>query len=284
MLLVEFRQKSKELLSTIYGEKEATSLLDILVQERLGLSNYTHIVEPNYTITNKELSLLGTDIQRLKDNEPLQYILGYTDFCGHRFKVDKNVLIPRPETEILCNKAIEIARQYDFDPNILDICTGSGCIAWTMSFACPNSKIYGIDISEKALALAKNQFQTSVNKPTFIKEDIFLLEEKDLFKEKSIDILLSNPPYILEKEKEKMSSNVLDYEPHIALFTPDESPLLFYEELAKITKKLLSEKGVAIFEINDKLVEQTKDLFSSFSKTDILFDQYDKPRFLVVSQ
>ena len=233
---------------------------------------------------------------RLQSGEPIQYVVGKAEFCGHTFKVDKNVLVPRPETELLVREAIKLAarikqRRIPYgrtaDPvRILDLCTGSGNIAWTVALAVPGSRVVGVDNSEGALDVARSQNFSSEMKasgaqaPTFVNADVLDTEQEFNFGE--FDLILSNPPYVMESERSQMRKNVLDFEPSSALFVPDTNPLLFYKAIARWSERFLAPEGKGLTEINEALGKETEAVFkdSGFVQTDIVKDFYDKNRFI----
>lgn len=260
MLLAEFIRESTASLSSVYPEREASSIVTILCAERLGVKSYTHIVEPGRTVPPENATALASDIGRLLDGEPLQYVLGFSDFCGRRFKVTPDVLIPRPETAELADM---IVRESAGGERILDLCTGSGCIAWTLANEIPSSEVVGVDVSPEALAVARAQDLGRT--PSFVEADI--LKAPCGFG--TFDVLVSNPPYIMEGEKASMRRNVLAYEPALALFVPDNDPLLFYVAVAEWALRLLNGSGRGYVEINDSLGPQTAQLFSSRGFRDV---------------
>lgn len=276
MLLSEFLAKGTADLSALYPREEAESMLHFLCREMLGTERYTHIIDPKYKVADDMLPALRQALLRLRGGEPLQYVLGYEDFCGHRFNVSPDVLIPRPETQMLVEEAVKIAPP---EARILDLCTGSGCIAWSLAMALPSASVTATDISDAALSVASAQPFDIPNRPVFLKADV-------LAPPPSIgpfDIVLSNPPYIMEREKGAMRGNVLDYEPHLALFVPDDDPLRFYRGVAEWASVLLVPGGKGIVEINEALGEETKGLFekSGFSKTSLRPDFFGKNRFVI---
>lgn len=296
MFLTDFIKESIEKLGSIYPSSESRSIVMMLCESVLGTKNYTHIVEPAYEIPVSKEEVLNVDVQRLMQGEPIQYVIGKGTFCGLDFQVTRDVLIPRPETEMLCKEAIKIGNMIyrmrspygkKAKPvTILDLCTGSGCIAWTLALSVPTAKVTAVDISEKALEVARNQNFIQKMKgsnavaPVFYKVDI--LGEEFPVQEK-FDIILSNPPYIMNSEKTDMRKNVLEYEPEIALFVPDEDPLLFYKSIAKWSNRLMEKEGFGMTEINEKLGKETESVFKKegFSNTDITKDFYDKDRFII---
>ena len=285
MLLKDFLKEGAARLESFYLAREAMNIMLILCEERIGTKRFTHLVEPDYSINEKDFLRLSSDVERLSSGEPIQYVLGYADFCEFRFTVTPDVLIPRPETEIMCKEAIRVLGTVP-KPKVLDLCTGSGCIAWTIALNVPGSVVFGTDISQKALEVAAGQEfsseleETGASAPVFIKAD--LLGDEKALGETGFDMIVSNPPYIKESEKALMRPNVLDFEPSSALFVPDEDPLLFYRHLARWSRSLLSSGGRGMVEINELLGEETKSLFvdAGFEEVVIVKDFYVKNRFV----
>jgi release factor glutamine methyltransferase len=220
--------------------------------------------------------------QRMASGEPLQYVIGKAWFYNREFKVSPDVLIPRPETEVLVSEAISGSRP----SRVLDLCTGSGCIAWTLALEMPGTEVVAVDISYEALKVASSQefsremAKTGALAPEFIQSDV-LAEELDPAIEGKFDILVSNPPYVMNKEKELMRANVLDHEPHLALFVPDDDPLLFYRAIAGHASRFLSPEGFGLVEINEALGEETADVFrASGFEARVIRDLSDKDRFV----
>ena len=297
MLLAEFVKAGTKALESLYPQKEARSIVLMLCEEVLGTENYTHIVEPEFKIDDKKLPELEAAMERLKKMEPVQYVLGHTEFYGRTFKVSPAVLIPRPETELLCRDAIKLGmRVYrmrspygkNAEPvRILDLCTGSGCIAWTMALSIPGSRVTAVDISDAALEVAAGQdFAAELKsketfKPEFIKADV--LDSEQEIELGPFDMVLSNPPYIMESEKEDMRRNVLEYEPESALFVPDDDPLLFYRAIARWSQRFMSPDGVGLSEVNETLARQTETVFRAarYAHTEIVRDLSDKNRYII---
>ena len=282
MLLAEFIRESVPALEKLYPSPEARGLVLMLCEERLGVRSYTHIVEPLFEIPEPELPGLKADMSRLAAGEPIQYVLGYTEFCGRKFKVGPSVLIPRPETGQLVDESLKLLAAMGRPAKVLDLCTGSGCIAWSVALGAPGVSVIAADISEPALALARSQFEdvpSGANAPEFVCSDLLggCREICGRF-----DLLLSNPPYVMEKEKAAMRRNVLDHEPGIALFVPDDDPLLFYRALASVSLRLLDSSGTGIVEINEALGPETAAVFETagYKKTEILRDIFGKDRFV----
>ena len=236
MLLSQFLKDGTASLESLYPTAEARSIVLMLCEQLIGTKSYTHIVEPQYTIDKKHVEPLAAAMVRLCSGEPIQYVIGHSEFCGRRFRVSRDVLIPRPETELLCREAIKLAlrlRQMrspygkSASPvRVLDLCTGSGNIAWTVALSVPGAHVVGVDNSEAALEVARSQsFSTELKSsgalaPTFVNADVLDTEQE--FNFGPFDLILSNPPYIMEKEKPLLRRNVLDYEPASALFRRTE--------------------------------------------------------------
>ena len=257
---------SAEAMSPGYSAEESKALVARLCKEVLGVESYTHIIEPSLEIPPVKEPVLREALTRLLKGEPIQYILGYEYFMDRRFNVSPAVLIPRPETEILCREALALSREGD---RALDLCTGSGCIAWTLSLA--GLETVGVDISPEALAIASSQPFDGPS-PKFLLKDV--LEGPSGFDEGIFDLIVSNPPYVRESEKALMRTNVLDYEPSLALFVKDADPLVFYDAVASFAKSLLKPGGHGFVEINEALGEETAAVFSAagFSEVRILRD------------
>lgn len=297
MLLTDFLKDGIGRLESIYPVKEARSIVIMLCESLLGTKNYTHIVEPEFEIPASKEDALRDAVFRLSKGEPIQYVVGSAEFCGLSFRVTKDVLIPRPETEMICRQAIKIGNmihrsRIPYGRNakpvrVLDLCTGSGCIAWIAALSIPCAKVTAVDISDSALEVARNQEfsvklkETGAEAPNFIQADVLGMPAGDIGGE--YDLVLSNPPYIMESEKSDVRHNVLDYEPSIALFVPDDDPLLFYKAIADWSLRFLSKDGVGMTEINEILGRETESLFkkSGFSSTELVKDFYDKNRFIV---
>ncbi|MBQ2162021.1 MAG: peptide chain release factor N(5)-glutamine methyltransferase, partial [Bacteroidales bacterium] len=236
MLLSQFIRESTSALGALYGPREAAGIVSRLCGELLGVSSYAHIVEPGLEVSAEALPVLQGAMERLCGGEPLQYVTGVQEFCGRRFKVRPGVLIPRPETEELVATAAERLRG---GGRVLDLCTGSGCIAWSLALDCPEAKVTGVDISDEALAVAREQF--SAEGPTFVKQDVLQVPES--FEGAPFDVITANPPYIRESEKALMHTNVLEFEPSLALFVPDSDPLVFYRAIALWAVRFLAPGG-----------------------------------------
>lgn len=263
-------------LQEVYSTDEIRNLLRIMFEEYLGWDLTTWLLSKQKTINQSDLLKINFAIKDLKHHRPIQYITGKADFCGMTLAVNENVLIPRPETEGI----VELAKDKCRSPKrILDLCTGSGCIAIALAKAFPQAEITAVDISAKALEVARqNAWNQAVN-INLIQADIL---NDNLDNLPLSDLVVSNPPYVREQEKAEMQPNVLDYEPHIALFVPNNDPLLFYRRIAEIAHKHLVTNGLLIVEINENLGEETTKLFRAQSfETSLHNDFKGKTRFVV---
>ncbi|NDV66389.1 peptide chain release factor N(5)-glutamine methyltransferase [Bacteroides sp. 224] len=249
-------------LQDVYPPEELKSLAKIISKEILQLSELDCYTGKYADLLTDKRDLLRNAIQRLRQFEPLQYIQGLAPFCGWLFCVAPGVLIPRPETEEL---AALIIKESSADSRILDIGTGSGCIAITLSKNIPGAVVEGWDVSEKALKIARRNNEELQANVSFCLVDIL----NDGIENKTFDIIVSNPPYITEKEKADMHPNVLNWEPDLALFVPDNDPLLFYRRIAKVGKNMLSPKGRLYFEINQYYSQETAQMLEDFGYKDI---------------
>ena len=297
MLLNAFIDQGIKALESLYPTPEARQMILMLCEETLGIKNYTHIVNPDYEISKADSDMLLGKLEDLSRGMPLQYALGFADFCGLRFKVTPAVLIPRPETELLVRDALQQASRINrmraaygksAEPvRVLDLCTGSGCIAWSVALSLPGTVVVGTDISEDALQVARSQDFASELKarqavaPVFVKSDV--LDTEQDFPYGQFDIILSNPPYIMPSEKSQMRPNVLDYEPEGALFVPQDDPMLYYRAIARWSERFLVPEGKALTEINAQLAEETKAVFkgAGFSGIEVIKDYFYKNRFVL---
>ena len=288
MQLTQLIKIGVEKLSDLYPDQEAREIVFACLEHFVGTKRHTHIVEPQYEVSEAALGNVLAAFERLASGEPLQYVTEEADFYGRTFRVTSDTLIPRPETELLCRMAIEAASKPA--PRILDLCTGSGCIAWTLALELPGARVTAVDISEGALAVASAQdfsdeiAGTCAAVPSFLKADV--LDGPADFAGHQYDMILSNPPYVMDKEKALMRSNVLDHEPHLALFVCDDDPLVFYRAVAGWAHHLLSPDGVGLVEINEALGKETSEIFveSGFAEVAVLKDLYDKDRFVRFSR
>lgn len=295
MLLADFIRQGTEALAALYPEPEARSMMLLLCEERLGVSRHAYLTEPALEVP---AGCLAGDLARLRNGEPIQYILGFADFYGRRFNVSPAVLIPRPETEFLCHTILAAApatsssqgnREYAprseseaaAPVQIIDLCTGSGCIAWTLAAEIPGAEVTGVDISPEALTVARGQQVACHRAPSFVQADI-LQDPPASLPEASFDLLTANPPYVMDRERAAMRPNVLEHEPALALFVPDEDPLVFYRAVARWARTLLRPGGWGYAEINALLGPETAAVFrdAGFSGVSLLQDLGGASRFV----
>ena len=280
MLLADFIRDGIRRLETLYPSPEARGLVLMLCTEKLGTTSYTHIVEPDTQIPADRQAELEDDLRRLTAGEPVQYVLGVAEFCGHRFAVGPGVLVPRPETELLVADAVRILREMELDrpPRVLDLCTGSGCIAWSITREIRDAQVVGVDLSAAALSYARRQFPDG--SPAFLQADV--LDTEQDFPYGPFDLIVSNPPYVLERERAQMRPNVLEHEPALALFVPDDDPLRFYRAVARWAQRFLRPGGAGIVEINEALGPETAAVFRAAGLKNVQTrpDFYKKIRFV----
>ena len=259
-----------------YGTAEGYALYRLVMEECFGLTHTDILLGKDNQISEENQARLLEITRRLLKNEPVQYVLGYADFCGHRFAVRPGVLIPRPETELLVQKALELGHGMEgvTEPEALDIGTGSGCIAVSMALA--GCRVTAMDISEEALGIAMQNAATLNAEVAFVHENILQPSRTA----QQWHVIVSNPPYICLHEAEAMERNVLDYEPHNALFVPDTDPLIFYRAIASYAMSHLSAGGWLCLEINQAYPDEMEKLLSSFGFKDVTIqkDQYGKDR------
>ena len=255
-------------LSPVWEKDEALHIARLLLEDHFGWEFSAILADRQVEISEKSKALLQEKTQRLLEHEPIQYVLGKTCFLGRTFHVDKNVLVPRPETEELVN----LIKQENIlgSPKILDIGTGSGCIAISLALEIPGSKVTAWDVRPEILDMARKNAESLGAKVCFQQQDIFEIDGlNDHF-----DIIVSNPPYVAESEKAQMKKNVLDFEPFLALFVPDEDPLVFYKKISGLANGSLPKGGRLYFEINENygnaLKNQMESLgFNAFLKQDL---------------
>ncbi|CAI8401525.1 MAG: Release factor glutamine methyltransferase [Polaribacter sejongensis] len=257
MTLKEFRLFFTNALKEKYPKTEIAAFFFLLLENKLNLQRIDTVLKPDFIIDNTILSELKSTVKRLQKEEPIQYILGETEFYGLPFIVNKNTLIPRPETEELVEWILlEIAKiQGCITPtlSVLDIGTGTGCIPISLAKNLTDVKITAIDISPEALKVAKQNATLNNVEITFLEMDILKTHQL----EKQYDIIVSNPPYVRELEKAEIKNNVLQNEPHLALFVEDHTPLIFYAKIADLAKQCLTKEGILFFEINQYLGKET---------------------------
>ncbi|MCK0131822.1 peptide chain release factor N(5)-glutamine methyltransferase [Flavobacteriaceae bacterium F08102] len=281
MKIKDYQQRFETELITLYAIEEIKSFFNLLTAHFFNLSRVDLALTPNLSITDTDIQRLNNALYRLKNHEPIQYIIGSTSFFGLPFKVNQNVLIPRPETEEL---VAWILNEYPSDQEIviLEIGTGSGCISISLAHHLPKAKIIAIDISESALNLAESNAKLNHVAVQFSLKDILNDQHFDNLK---VDLIVSNPPYVRTMEQSEMQENVLAFEPHIALFVEDDDPLLFYRAILEVAKNTLQEHGKIFVEINQYLSNETAILFEEHGfNTTLRDDLNSNPRMIKAEQ
>jgi len=289
MNIKKFRDYFNKTLKKIYPTSEIDTFLFLLLEEYLNFKRIDVVLKSNFKISPEDLILLKSSTKLLEQEIPIQYILGKTEFYGFPFILNEHVLIPRPETEELITSILEkVLKTKTFHTNakekqlkILDIGTGSGCIPISLKKSLPFAEITAIDVSNEALTIAK--------KNTVLNKVDINLTQQDILKTTSLnqlyDIIVSNPPYVRESEKKEIKNNVLNNEPHMALFVKDNNPLVFYNKIAELAKNHLSENGTLFFEINQYLGKETVELIKlkGFNKIQLKKDIFGRDRIIIAS-
>ena len=281
-LLKEIKSYYQKELVLLYGEKEAAALLNRLILHFFGLTRVEQSLQPGFRLTETEMLKLHFAVKELKAEKPVQYITGETESAGLKIKVTPDVLIPRPETEELVQKIIE-AVPAGKPLKILDIGTGSGCIALALKKSLPFSKVTAVDVSRGVLKVAKENGILNNLEIELFQTDILDKAESD--KLGSFDVIVSNPPYVTEDDKKMMKNNVVNHEPHLALFVSNDDPLLFYRVIADFAKVHLVPKGSLWFEVNENLAKEVGNLLQQKGLKNIKrhLDFFGKERFVSCS-
>ena len=277
MTLPEIKNLFLQKLDTLYPETEILSFFYLLLEHHFGTKKIDLALEPELMRKEWPEKRFSEALHQLLEERPIQYVVGHAEFAGLKFKVNENVLIPRPETEELVAWMLEtIDRSQPL--RILDIGTGSGCIPITLSLQIPSAEIHAVDISEKALELARENAQRLGAEVRFFNLDILTVESLA----ENYDVIVSNPPYVRLSEKNEMRGNVLKHEPDLALYVRDEDPLLFYRKIAALGKGALTENGMFFFEINENLAEPTGEALSNlnYQSIEVRKDIYGKNRMI----
>jgi len=272
---IEFRQKFVQALMPLYDQREAQALFRRYVEERLGVEYYLFLLDMDVPADLPDG--WETDLERLASGEPFQYVMGQTEFCGLTFKVTPQVLIPRPETEeLVCRIIAENKNRSGL--SVLDIGTGSGAIAVTLAKELPDAHVTALDVSEGALAVAAGNAERNGVSANFLKFDILAMAPLP----GRYDLIVSNPPYVPERDRERMHRNVRDHEPTLALFVPDERPLLFYEAIAEKAAAALNPGGQLYLETHEAYHQELKQLLENngFTNIECGDDLFGRPRFV----
>lgn len=296
MKIGEAHQYLRQALQTIYDESESNNIAQIVLEDCTGFAKNRLILQKDDPLSTTQVDTVQDQLKRLLTHEPIQYILNKTWFYGMELYVDNSVLIPRPETEELVDWIVRDVKKSGADVferhpaqadvtsqlKILDIGTGSGCIALALKKAMPKAEVWGCDISEKALNVARRNGSMRDIRVDF--QGINFLHETQQHALPTVDIIVSNPPYIPMQDKDTMHPNVLHYEPHTALFVPNDDALLFYKAIARFGKKRLYKNGSIYLEIHENLGNAVIDLFRSegYGQTKIKKDMQGKERMVKV--
>ena len=269
MTFAELKAHIHNSLQSLYPKSEINSFYFILLENNGNYTPAEVLANVSTQLTDNITKAIQQAITELQTAKPIQYILGETEFFSNRFFVDENLLIPRPETEELVDWVLQTCPDKTYPLHILDVGTGSGCIAISLAKALPEAQVTAIDVSPKAIAVAQRNAERNGIKVQFLQRDILQTETLP----EKYDIIISNPPYVRELEKNEMHSNVLNYEPHLALFVPDDRPLLFYEQIATLAQQYLKPKGRLFFEINQYLAAEMQVMLAQKNFTEITLRQ-----------
>lgn len=253
----ELRRAYVSALEPLYGHREAVAMMDLLLDKCFGISKMDFMMHEDATLSESQLVLLKSYIEDLMAFRPIQHIIGQVDFCGCVINVSPDVLIPRPET---AEMVAMIAGRWSHNPpsRVVDVCTGSGCIAVSLAKRFPQSRISALELSQKALEQASANADINKVEVDFVHADI--LNPSTRISHQTVDLIVSNPPYICDSERHQMHRNVLDYEPDMALFVPDDDSMLFYRAILRKSTTCLSDKGEVWFELNETKQQEMRRL------------------------
>ena len=289
MNIREFRDYFKISLKKLYPASEIDTFLFLLLEEYLNFKRIDIVLKSNFNISSEVLTLLKSSTKLLEQEIPIQYIIGKTEFYGFPFILNEHVLIPRPETEelvtFILDKVSKLDSHYVIKKEntikILDIGTGSGCIPIALKKSLPLAEISALEKSNKALRIAKKNTHLNKVDINLIQQDILKTTQLN----NTYDIIVSNPPYVRESEKKEIKNNVLNNEPHMALFVEDNNPLIFFDKIAELAKNHLTKNGLLFFEINQYLGKETVDLIrlKGFNTIELKKDIFGHDRVLVAS-
>jgi len=281
MNLSTFFRNFIQQLQQIYSAHEAANITDMCFEKIAGITKSDVIKNPDLNLSAIHIKNLEAALAELLLHKPVQFVLGEAWFYKLKFKVDESVLIPRPETEELVNEVFDFIK-YNSSKKIIDIGTGSGCIPISIKKEFPESSITAIDVDENAIAIASENATTHQTEINFVQMNFLDIHNWNVFEK--FDIVISNPPYIPTAEKEMMDKNVTSFEPHLALFVPNEQPLLFYEAIALFSKMHLAENGKIFMEVHENLAREVADLFSQHQlQTEIKKDIFEKERMVMAT-
>ena len=294
--LQQAKRHFTETLAETFPQREAEQLIRILLEDLFNIDLKRQLMEPNLRIDEWQYHLLEEAVKRLLAGEPVQYVTGIARFGDIVLKVSPAVLIPRPETAELVQKICTVSLPCHSSVGVCageesmgggprkfriwDIGTGSGCIAIALAKQFPNAEVIAFDVSEEALKIAKENAESNDVKVTFVQDDV--LNPTSEFFNQTVDLVVSNPPYVCDSERTAMEANVLDWEPENALFVPDNDPLLFYRQILRLAKNQMISNGQVWFEINERMGEEMLQLCHEigFAEAEIILDYAEKPRFV----
>ena len=273
--LAFIQSEMRRQLAPVYSPRELQQVVFELL-EHFGFTRVQVIAYPDAKLSETDYEQLQLMLKRLADGEPLQYVVGTEWFMDMPFRVCRDVLIPRPETEELVR--LIVGRCKRPSPRIADVGTGSGCIAVSLATLIDGAQVTAVDVSASAIEVAQRNAEQNSAQVEFVCADI--LADNQLFAPSSLDVVVSNPPYVTETDKSQMSRNVLDFEPHLALFVPDSDPLLFYRRIAELAQQWLKSGGMLFFEINERFGPETVQLLENmrFVNVELHRDFYEKNR------
>ena len=289
MNIREFRDYFKITLKKLYPASEIDTFLFLLLEEYLNFKRIDIVLKSNFNISSEVLTLLKSSTKLLQQEIPIQYIIGKTEFYGFPFILNEHVLIPRPETEelvtFILDKVSKLESYHTIKKEntikILDIGTGSGCIHIALKKSLPLAEISALEKSNKALRIAKKNTHLNKVDINLIQQDILKTTQLN----NTYDIIVSNPPYVRESEKKEIKNNVLNNEPHMALFVEDNNPLIFFDKIAELAKNHLTKNGLLFFEINQYLGKETVDLLrlKGFNTIELKKDIFGHDRVIIAS-
>ncbi len=281
MILKKLRAHFTEQLKDTYPTTEIDAFFFLLIEEYLKLQRIDLVLNSTLKVPFDKEELFNEALIALKKEIPIQYILGKTEFYGLPFKVNENTLIPRPETEELVAWVLEEIKNNSSLYTILDIGTGSGCIPISLKKHLSNTNVSAIDVSEKALQVARVNAKLNSVEVNFIHQDILQINNLS----EAFDVIVSNPPYVRELEKREIKNNVLQNEPHLALFVKNDNPLLFYKKIADLALKSLTKNGLLFFEINQYLGKETVEMLQNkgFKNIELRKDLFGNDRMIKAS-
>ncbi len=281
--LVQVRKHIQQMLSETFPDEQERNVLTSMILQRItGLSKTDIAIQPNFRVNESDIVWLKNALEDLNDHCPVQYVIGYEEFYGLKFNVNKHVLIPRPETEELVKWVLDDHATSKASLSVIDFGTGSGCIAVSLKHNRPDWSVSGLDKSVEALKVGQSNALQNGVEVNFVEND--LLDFKPI--SQRFDLVVSNPPYIRNLEKRLMQKNVLEFEPEMALFVEDDDPLIFYRTIAEISKTLLNENGCIYFEINEAFGNETVQMLKEhgFKDVELREDMFGKPRMVKASK